>query len=71
MNKIISDKIGECVRVRLSSGDTNVLTTDVIGALSAALEEAERSAHGVMLCGGEKFFSNGVDLEWALAQSST
>lgn len=71
MNKIISDKIGECVRVRLSSGDTNVLTTDVIGALSAALEDAERSAHGVMLCGGEKFFSNGVDLEWALAQSST
>ena len=24
-----------------------------------------------MLCGGEKFFSNGVDLEWALSQSST
>jgi enoyl-CoA hydratase/carnithine racemase len=48
-----------------------MLTTDVIRALSAALEDAERAAQGVMLCGGEKFFSNGVDLEWALSQSST
>ncbi len=70
VNKVDSERIDDCVRIRLSSGDTNVLTTDVIRDLSAALEDAEHSAQGVMLCGGEKFFSNGVDLEWALSQSS-
>ncbi len=70
MNSVDSERMDNCVRIRLSSGDTNVLTTDVICALSAALEDAERTTQGVMLCGGEKFFSNGVDLEWALSQSS-
>ena len=70
MNTVNSESMDDCVRIRLSSGDTNVLTTDVLRSLSAALEDAERSACGVMLCGGEKFFSNGVDLEWALSQSN-
>ena len=64
------ESVDDCVRLRLSSGDTNVLTTDVLSALLSALEDAERNARGVLLCGGEKFFSNGVDLEWALTQSS-
>jgi hypothetical protein len=42
--------------VRLSYGDTNALTTDVTRAVTTAMEDAERSARGVMLCGGEKFF---------------
>ena len=58
-----------CARVRLTSGDTNTLTTAVIQELSSAVEEAGRSARGVMLCGGDKFFCNGVDLDWALGQS--
>ena len=58
-----------CVRVRLSSGDTNTLTTSVIRELSSAIEAAGGSARGAMLCGGDTFFSNGVDLDWALAQS--
>lgn len=70
MDEVVSDRIGDCVRVRLSCGVTNALTTDALRALSAALEDAARHARGVMLCGGEKFFSNGVDLEWALSQSS-
>lgn len=70
MNKILSDRRDDCVQIRLASSDTNVLTTDMLCALSAALAEAERGARGVLLCGGEKFFSNGVDLEWALTQSS-
>ena len=57
-----------CMRVRLSSGDTNTLTTAVIRELSSAIEAAGDSARGAMLCGGEKFFSNGVDLDWALGQ---
>lgn len=63
MNTILSDRRDDCVQIRLASGETNVLTTEMLCALSAALGEAERGARGVLLCGGEKFFSNGVDLE--------
>jgi enoyl-CoA hydratase/carnithine racemase len=70
VSEVESERVDDCVRIRLSSGDTNMLTTDVISALSAALEDAERTAQEVMLCGGEKFFSTGVDLQWALSQSS-
>jgi len=70
VTEILSDRRGDCVQIRLASSETNVLTTEMLGALSAALAEAEQSARGVMLCGGDKFFSNGVDLEWALTQSS-
>ena len=58
-----------CVRIRLTCGDANALTTAVIRDLSRALDAADGDARGVMLCGGEKFFSNGVDLDWALTQS--
>ena len=70
MTKVVSDRMDDCVRIRLSTGVTNALTTDVLMALSAALQDAERDVRGVLLCGGDKFFSNGVDLEWALSQSS-
>ena len=62
---------GRCLRVRLTSGDANLLKTGVIRELSSAVEEAGRSARGAMLCGGDKFFSNGVDLDWALGQPRT
>ena len=57
-----------CARVRLACDAANALTTAVIEELSSAVEEAGRTARGAMLCGGDKFFSNGVDLDWALAQ---
>lgn len=31
--------------------------------LSSALEATARNARGAMLCGGGKFFCNGVDLD--------
>ena len=58
-----------CVRIRLTCGAANALTTAVVQDLSRAIEEANRDARGAMLCGGDKFFSNGVDLDWALTQS--
>lgn len=67
---VVAETIDDCVRIRLASGVANVLNTDTLRALLTAIEEAESHARGVMLCGGDKFFSNGVDLEWALAQSS-
>ena len=57
-----------CVRLRLVSGGANTLTTAVMRELSSAIEAAGGSARGTMLCGGDKFFSNGVDLDWALGQ---
>ncbi len=69
MSGIECESIDDCARVRLANGDANLLTTEVISALSAALDEAGHDSRGIMLCGGEKFFSNGVDLEWALARS--
>ncbi len=57
-----------CVRIRLACGDANALTTAAVRDLASAIEEAGRTARGAMLCGGDKFFSNGVDLDWALAQ---
>ena len=65
-----SEHADDCVRIRLARGTTNALTTAVIQDLSRALAEADRDARGVMLCGGDRFFSNGLDLDWALAQSS-
>jgi len=70
VSKVVSHCMDDCVRIRLSTGVTNSLNTEAIVALTAALQDAEQCAKGIMLCGGEKFFSNGVDLEWALAQSS-
>ncbi len=69
MALVTTETADDCVKVRLSSGATNMLTTELLNDLSSALDDAERNARGVLLCGGEKFFSNGVDLEWALAQS--
>ena len=59
----------DCLRIRLASGTTNALTTAVIQDLAQAVEDANREARGAMLCGGEKFFCNGLDLDWALACS--
>ena len=58
MNPVVCERIGDCIQIRLASGPTNVLTADVVRALSNALSEAERDARGVLLCGGEKKRSN-------------
>ena len=69
MANIVSEHEDDCLRIRLSSGTTNALTTAVIQDLAQAVAEANRDARGAMLCGGDRFFSNGVDLDWALTQS--
>lgn len=68
-NNIIIENFEDCMFLRLASGKTNVLNTEVLHELSNAIEQAEKNARGVVLCGGDKFFSNGVDLDWALEQS--
>lgn len=57
-----------CVGIRLARGEANALTTSLIRELADAAEEAGQSARGVLLAGGGRFFSNGVDLDWALGE---
>ena len=66
---IASEHADDCVRIRLTCGTTNALTTAVLHDVAQAVAEANRASRGAILCGGEKFFSNGVDLDWALTQS--
>ena len=69
MNGVTVESLDECVRIRLNINATNTLTTAVLQTLRGELEKAQNDAQGIMLCGGDKFFSNGVDLPWALQQS--
>ena len=69
MANIVSEREDDCLRIRLSSGTANTLTTAVIQDLAQAVEDANREARGAMLCGGQKFFCNGLDLDWALGRS--
>ena len=69
MSNIVSEHADDCLRIRFSSGTANALTTAVIQDLAQAVADANRGARGAMLCGGEKFFCNGLDLDWALACS--
>ena len=69
MSDIVCEREDDCLRIRLSSGTANALTTAVIQDLARAIADANRDARGAMLCGGDKFFCNGLDLDWALACS--
>ena len=69
MANILCEHVDDCLRIRLSNGTANALTTAVIQDLAHAVEDANREARGAMLCGGEKFFCNGLDLDWALTCS--
>ena len=69
MSNIVIEHVDDCLRIRLGSGTANALATDVIRDLADAIADANRGSRGAMLCGGEKFFCNGLDLDWALACS--
>ena len=69
MTNILCEREDDCLRIRLACGTANALTTAVIQDLAQAVAEANRDARGAMLCGGDRFFSNGVDLDWALTRS--
>lgn len=69
METVQYENVEGYAHIRLSNGIANTLTTEVLENLSDAVNRAEAEANGILLCGGEKFFSNGVDVEWALTQS--
>ena len=48
--------------LRLNSGPTNPIGSRLVDELSQCLSEIKGTAQGMVLCGGEKFFSAGFDL---------
>ena len=68
MTDISVERRDGCHGIRLARGGANALTTSLLSQLADAVEEAGRGARGALLAGGGRFFSNGVDLDWALGQ---
>lgn len=69
MPYLVVETLEGCGKIRLANTDANLLTIDVVQELAGALHALSQSTSAIMLCGGDRFFSNGLDLNWALAQS--
>ena len=48
--------------IRLNSGRTNPISSTMVEELSQALHEIKGTARGMVLCGGDQFFSAGFNL---------
>ena len=63
MTETISVSRGEGVaHVRLSNGVTNALSPQLVSELLDQLDESAKASCGLIISGGEKFFSMGLDL---------
>ena len=62
MEKVKIEKIGQVRLVTLSNGVTNPVDIDLVDNLLEVLHEVRQDAKGVVLTGGEKFFSIGLNL---------
>lgn len=62
MSLVQLEKINEIAIIRMKNGVTNAISLELTEELQAALDEASPWARGLILAGGEKFFSIGIDL---------
>jgi len=62
MSKVNWDMRDRVALVRLNHGAINPISWELIHDLSRAVQRAGREAGGLVLAGGEKFFSMGLDL---------
>jgi len=69
MPYVVTQLLDGCSNIRISNTDANLLTIDVIRALAEAIHASSQSTNAIMLCGGDRFFSNGLDVNWALTRS--
>lgn len=69
MPHVVVQTFEDCGKVRLANTDANLLTIDVVSELAGALQTLSQSTRAIMLCGGDRFFCNGLDVNWALSQS--
>jgi enoyl-CoA hydratase/carnithine racemase len=65
-NFVETKRDGEIAEIRLNNTTTNVLNIDVVNSLINAINDANSSCRAIIICGGKKFFSNGLDILWAL-----
>lgn len=62
MNRIITETHEEIGLIRLAGSVTNPINLELIKELDQTLETMKRTKRGLLLSGGEKFFSIGFDL---------
>lgn len=59
----------EDIAVLTLGSDENRFSPDRLDAINAHLDEVEQSAKGLVTVGSGKFYSNGLDLDWLMANS--
>lgn len=62
MSKVMVENRSDISILRLDNGVTNAIGPDLLGDLSTALKEVATNSGGIVLSGGSKFFSAGLDL---------
>lgn len=62
MGKVLIETSGDVAIVRLNNGPTNAVNLELVEALLAALQSVSKEFNGMVLAGGEKFFSIGLSL---------
>jgi enoyl-CoA hydratase/carnithine racemase len=62
MAKLTLEDQGNVAIVRLANGVTNAIGAEVVEELTLALQEVQGRFRGMVLAGGNKFFSIGLDL---------
>lgn len=67
METVIKQIQGHIAILRLNNGPMNTISSQLVEELSQSLVEVKGSVRGLILCGGDKFFSAGFDLPELLA----
>jgi enoyl-CoA hydratase/carnithine racemase len=62
MSDVTIDRRGDVAVVRMGRGATNAIGRSLVADLARAIEDVRGDAGGVVLAGGAKFFSIGIDL---------
>lgn len=62
MSKIITEDCGNVAILRLNNGVTNAIDPNMVNDIKESLDEIRTKYKGMVLAGGEKFFSMGLDL---------
>ncbi len=62
MDKVSIESNGDVAIIRLTNGVTNPISPELVDDLSRAFRQASSESRGIVLAGGNKFFSIGFDL---------
>lgn len=62
MSKVITEDCGDVAILRLNNGVTNAIDPNMVNDINESLIEIRAKYKGMILAGGEKFFSIGLDL---------